>query len=471
MSNNSKAKECGQRLRRIRMAKNMSQQELAERLFTTPQNISKYEKEGISNIDIISKISDLLGYNILRDELDEEGTIGEIGKEILSVIILHNGYIDVENLIENYMHGLDMERTTNEIFKLQRIGLCVREQFVGYAGVQNDGLFITAKGIIALNHNMFSGNEKLKEQMLHVPSFEEIVLQKGYDTYQELLHADELEQLLWKLPFGHSYRANYIKYLKDNFQKDVCYYGKDYDAMTDMFHDYEEQIGANYLSSENAYFDILQRMVLELDNATLDMVTDSIFDPYKFDVDDTEKRSIRKKLILKYSPRYEKQRKMDTVKVNSISHFFDLSDWYAEYAKECGIYKFHGEDFEDSLYEELDQTLFSPEDLALVSEYEKLLDEEATEILYEAINYDYHIARWAESRKGLLITDWFSKEEIECFINENMAPAQTEEERMIDEILMEINRKYPETLNYYVFPQEWEENGLADLVRKNCNIH
>ena len=50
MSNNSKAKECGQRLRRIRMAKNMSQQELAERLFTTPQNISKYEKEGISNV-------------------------------------------------------------------------------------------------------------------------------------------------------------------------------------------------------------------------------------------------------------------------------------------------------------------------------------------------------------------------------------------------------------------------------------
>ena len=52
MKNDSKAKDCGQRLRRVRMARNMSQQELANQLFTTAQNISKYEKEGINNIDI-----------------------------------------------------------------------------------------------------------------------------------------------------------------------------------------------------------------------------------------------------------------------------------------------------------------------------------------------------------------------------------------------------------------------------------
>lgn len=48
----SLARECGLRCRRIRMAKNMSQQDLADLLFTTPQNISKYEKDGISNIDM-----------------------------------------------------------------------------------------------------------------------------------------------------------------------------------------------------------------------------------------------------------------------------------------------------------------------------------------------------------------------------------------------------------------------------------
>ena len=52
MENNSKAKECGRRLRRIRMAQNMSQQQLADMLFTTPQNISKYEKEVITGKEL-----------------------------------------------------------------------------------------------------------------------------------------------------------------------------------------------------------------------------------------------------------------------------------------------------------------------------------------------------------------------------------------------------------------------------------
>lgn len=41
MENTSKAKECGQRLRRIRMEQKISKQELVDKLFTTPQNISK----------------------------------------------------------------------------------------------------------------------------------------------------------------------------------------------------------------------------------------------------------------------------------------------------------------------------------------------------------------------------------------------------------------------------------------------
>ena len=96
METNSKAKECGQRLRRIRMAQNLSQQDLADKLFTTPQNISKYEKEGINSIDTIMKINEILSCNLLKDEIDEEGVIGEIGKEILSVLVEHNGYIDVD---------------------------------------------------------------------------------------------------------------------------------------------------------------------------------------------------------------------------------------------------------------------------------------------------------------------------------------------------------------------------------------
>ena len=129
MSENSMAKECGARLRRIRMARNMSQNELAEKLFTTPQNISKYEKEGISNIDTIMRLSKILGQDLLRDERDEEGTVGEVGREILSALIENRGYMEVRDLVEEHLYGMNMSRASGEIFKLEKIGMCVREQY------------------------------------------------------------------------------------------------------------------------------------------------------------------------------------------------------------------------------------------------------------------------------------------------------------------------------------------------------
>ena len=47
MDNKSMAVEIGQRCRRFRNALGISQQKLADMVGTTPQNISKYEKEGI----------------------------------------------------------------------------------------------------------------------------------------------------------------------------------------------------------------------------------------------------------------------------------------------------------------------------------------------------------------------------------------------------------------------------------------
>ena len=81
MENKEYAKECGLRLRRVRMARNMSQQELADKMFTTPQNVSKWEKQGISDIDTIKSLSQILGQDILSDERDQEGVVGEIGKQ------------------------------------------------------------------------------------------------------------------------------------------------------------------------------------------------------------------------------------------------------------------------------------------------------------------------------------------------------------------------------------------------------
>lgn len=76
----------------------------------------------------------------------------------------------------------------------------------------------------------------------------------------------------------------------------------------------------------------------------------------------------------------------------------------------------------------------------------------------------------AKKKESVLVTEWFSKEEIEAYINANMPSAQTEEEKEIDQMLLIINAKYPETLDYFTFPEEWEENGLADLIRSKYQL-
>ena len=55
------AKEYGNRCRQIRMVKGISQQALADMMHTTPQNVSKWEKNGISNVNTVMQLSEVLG--------------------------------------------------------------------------------------------------------------------------------------------------------------------------------------------------------------------------------------------------------------------------------------------------------------------------------------------------------------------------------------------------------------------------
>lgn len=461
METNSKAKECGQRLRRIRMAQNLSQQDLADKLFTTPQNISKYEKEGINSVDTIMKINEILGCNLLKDEMDEEGVIGEIGKEILSVLVEHNGYIDVEHLISQYMHGLDMGRITHEIFKLEKIGMCIREQFEGFVGAKNDGLFITAKGLISLKNNVNTSimSEQFQAKISSAETYEELVNQQGCETYQEVLDSEELEKLIWKLPLHSSYRASYIKYLKSLYtSKD--WKGKDWDVWADY---------SNYLScipSENIYFDILYSMIAKVDCTVVDRILRE-YEPFDYMTPDNSEMadSIRGELILKYGDKFKKRRELGKLKAETVVAFAGLSKWYEEYSKDSGVTKINYSALTDEEYQLLDKSKFTSEDLSLADSYETLFDMASEDVLYTEGSLDWFLSEMAKEKESLLVTEWFSKEEIEAYINANMPSAETEEEKEIDQMLLIINAKYPETLDYYVFPEEWEENGLADLIR------
>jgi hypothetical protein len=67
--------------------------------------------------------------------------------------------------------------------------------------------------------------------------------------------------------------------------------------------------------------------------------------------------------------------------------------------------------------------------------------------------------------------DWFSKEEIETYIKENILPPANEEEKQLEEQLMQIMQMEPGIVTgYFKFTSEWEENGLAELVRSLYKI-
>lgn len=56
------------------------------------------------------------------------------------------------------------------------------------------------------------------------------------------------------------------------------------------------------------------------------------------------------------------------------------------------------------------------------------------------------------------------------FIEENLKPAETEREKRLERTIHKIWENYPMTLNYYLFPDEWETNGLAGMIRERIGL-
>lgn len=170
----------------------MSQQELADKAHTTFQNISKLEREGVKNIDDIKLFSRILGTNLLEEEIDVEGSVGEIGMEILIELVKHHGYIGFGPLLLDYLHGMSQEQATKEVKKLSKIGACHREVYTGFDDIEKEGIFLTAKGLIIVKNRVSNPLiiEEIKEDIEQVITYEEMLQDsKGYvgdaDNYQD----------------------------------------------------------------------------------------------------------------------------------------------------------------------------------------------------------------------------------------------------------------------------------------------
>ena len=249
------AREYGNRCRQIRQAKGLSQQDVADKMHTTPQNVSKWEKEGISNVNTVMKLSEVLGQDITADQIDQEGTVGEIGKEILMLIVQQGGQVEFRDL-SSQLFGLSEDRISTELFKLERIGTIIREQFNSFFDQPLDMVYITAKGIITIKNLRMFGLPM--SDLEGVFSYESRI--KGYSSMQERTEIDQISKILWDMPWGSGYKMHYIIYLKNHYRADMPD-GTLYD-LSEI--DYETNYPKSYRIGVNCFVDLIYSMITGL---------------------------------------------------------------------------------------------------------------------------------------------------------------------------------------------------------------
>ena len=446
--NRDYAKECGIRCRQIRMSKGMSQQALAEKMSVTPAAISKWEKEGVSNISHIMKLSNALGQDITADQFDQEGSIGEVGKEILSILVKNRGVVDFGTL-EHNMYGMKSDRISNELFKLERIGAVIREQFQDYLHNERDGIFITAKGAIAYKNTLGGKKSILLENILTMD--ERLV--NGATSYQEVVDSDVITGILMRIDSKNSFRCDYLTYLYKNYFHPIineehviwpCYEG----------------IAENMLGN-SAYIDILRRMA---QRATRDIIDELFSDVIRSTEDDD----------------YDEQAYMVTYWAEHIAAGLD--------EKEFDALKYFGNKVEsaphimnvDFTEEDWDIQSNNPivkDAITEMTEFNKECEEGSyndyyTHPMYQDLN-DNEVAFFSSMDENTYKwpRKWFSYDEIKAFIEANIRLAETDAEKEISDNLKKIWETDNSTMEYYYsFPQAWEENGLAQLVRDRVGI-
>lgn len=416
----SKSMEIGTRCRRFRSTLGWTQKDLADAIGTTPQNISKYEKEGIHDIDIIEALSAALGYDLTSDEMDREGQLGEIGKEILMLLATHSvssannltdgmPFEDLNYSNGGYLFGLSEERTIKELFKLTEQGLCIREQYTDFYDRKHDNIFITAKGVIALKHS--------SDSIIFSINFEDVctyeMLCEGYESYQAYIDGHPVEKIIRNLSLRNGFRANLLRYLQV-----ACDY-------------FNHPINSDYFLGKSAYLDIMYSMIMDVTREKADyLLKYDLDEEYEFDTLNEELFGGQNYSLMQILKNYGYQNEALSNLVPD-----ELED------KENKLTRF--------------QELLDEDDV-LENEYLN-----AHSILAETF------IRKLEEHNEIAPWEWYSRDEIEGFIRNNILNPQTEYEKGINEALTQIKELDEEILKkYFEFPYEWEENGLADLVRE-----
>lgn len=443
----------GEQCRKYRKMRGLTQEDLAEKLNTTAQTISNYERSGIRDVDVEEQIASILKVNLREETADKEGTVGEVGKELLFSMISNGGILPVEYILKDVLHGMDIKRVGHEIEKLAELDMCCRDRYIDFKGLEKDDVFITAKGIITYK-NMVSDKyhvDELQEYLPNVRSYEEVLKPHRVHEYHLPMACDMEEYIQlrpWrieinKIPFWGNYMADYIAYLYKNWAYDGPIRKNKYVSLVRF--DF-------VFPGINIYHDILYRMSLGLTNAWrsanyfCDIYSEEESDYYESLIDFDEVYGLV----------------TEGVVTDSIKEFKKEFPWVKDYgyrsekhtdpfvkAREVGKEKEVKE-----FFDYLDNSSLN------VSTIEQEIDRQ-----------ELYTENAPEGKENLFPDKLFDKEEIVAFIKENFKKPENERECAIRDMLAKINDMIPSAKDeYFSFPKEWEENGIADLLREVCEL-
>jgi transcriptional regulator with XRE-family HTH domain len=444
--NRDYSKECGIRCRQIRMSKGMSQQALAEIVKVTPAAISKWEKEGVSNIDHIMRLSAALGQDITADQFDQDGNLTEVGKEILKIVINEGGYADFD-LLESSMYGMKADRIGNELFKLERVGAVIREQFKDFRNDERDGIFITAKGVIVYKNSLSFPNF-IKEETLEAVITMDERLEDGQNSFQDVIDLDKITPVLMAMkPIHTGFRCDYLKYLYEGFHKPILEHRSDNFSFISSLGD--------FLVGKSCYIDILRRMA---QSAERKMIDSAIGLRYTYTYDDDGSDLYIQELAAA---------EVDYEDANAVNYFCNVIEAMPHPADLCDYdedkwhYDSPNEGVQDVI-KKLNERYYpeASKEYGHFGEISKKLSD----------NEERFFSEIDDDKKGIP-EFWFSDEDVRAFVEKNISPPSTDDERKIDLALKEIWEADDRTRDYYYsFPQRWEDNGLAKLIRERVGV-
>lgn len=454
------AEELGKRLRLFRGLNGWSQQKLADLVGTTPQNISKYEKGGLHDIEVIQMLSRTLGHDLMNEKRDKDGPISMIGQELLDILIKQGGSIPADTMLFNLtdqLFGLRSDDILHELSVLVEYGLCVREQYAFENFVSpEDTVFITAKGVITYK-NMFREKEA---SLVNVITYEKKC--GGWDSIQdEMNESTTLEYQLRRIPHVNGYRKDLLGVLHfysdhPDFcdENDEKYY-EGHDDFLRSFNYYPFYVNFWNSLTEFLFVDIEGEM-REID--------------YVYNLVDERQTAERNRV-------WSERSRMDPLEVQVLNNFLReedcnvidcermIADWKPEERyKKYGSSMYFNPGYVDPDLEELEKRYGELADKLEAGEKVEI-DEPDSNIYPHVFLEEYTDA--IKATGTVCPFNWFSKEQLERILYLYIRQASTEGEKRAEKEIQRILRENPKVARYYFrFSAEWESNGLADLCRK-----